>query len=205
MSKLFAIVPAAGMSRRMGRPKLLLPLGGRTVIARLLEALDRPEILATCVVVRPDDDALREAAEAAGATVVIPDAPPPDMRDSVLHALAAVEIRHAPCDSDGWLLAPADHPVLNASVLDNLIRRWLDADAPVMTPTYEGRRGHPTFFRWSVASEAFEIPDDRGLNELVHAHADDVLEAPVACASILTDLDTPEDFDSIKAQFEGGE
>ena len=47
MQRLFAVVPAAGHSRRMGRPKLLLPLGASTVIARMLAALARPEIEAT--------------------------------------------------------------------------------------------------------------------------------------------------------------
>ena len=34
-----AIVPAAGLSQRMGEPKLLLPIGGIPVIARVIEAL----------------------------------------------------------------------------------------------------------------------------------------------------------------------
>ena len=34
-----AIVPAAGRSERMGRPKLILPIGGATVIARVVAAL----------------------------------------------------------------------------------------------------------------------------------------------------------------------
>ncbi|MFT4555717.1 MAG: CTP:molybdopterin cytidylyltransferase MocA, partial [Planctomycetaceae bacterium] len=33
---LFAIVPAAGLSRRMGQPKLVMDLGGKAVIERLL-------------------------------------------------------------------------------------------------------------------------------------------------------------------------
>ena len=34
-----AVVPAAGHSQRMGRPKLILPIGGQTVIARVVSAL----------------------------------------------------------------------------------------------------------------------------------------------------------------------
>ena len=36
----FALIPAAGRSRRMGTPKLLLDVGGQTVLARLLAALE---------------------------------------------------------------------------------------------------------------------------------------------------------------------
>ena len=35
----FAVVPACGHSTRMGRPKLALPLGDRTVIERVVAAL----------------------------------------------------------------------------------------------------------------------------------------------------------------------
>jgi CTP:molybdopterin cytidylyltransferase MocA len=66
--RLFAVVPAAGHSRRMGQPKLLLPLRTSSVIARMIELLLRPEIAATVVVVRPDDEPLRAAVADGGAT-----------------------------------------------------------------------------------------------------------------------------------------
>ena len=71
MARLVVIVPAAGHSRRMGQPKLLLPLGDRPVIARLVEAFDHPSVLDVLVVIRPDDAVLAEAAAAAGAVVVL--------------------------------------------------------------------------------------------------------------------------------------
>ncbi len=38
---MFALIPAAGKSARMGRPKLTLPLGGRTVLEHVVTALRR--------------------------------------------------------------------------------------------------------------------------------------------------------------------
>ena len=57
--QLFAVVPAAGESRRMGRAKLLLPVGEKTVIARLLDVLDREDVSACVVVIRPGDESLQ--------------------------------------------------------------------------------------------------------------------------------------------------
>src|SRR5260370_3045670 len=93
MQRIFAIVPAAGHSRRMGRPKLLLPLGASTVIARMLAVLARPEIEATLVVVRPGDEPLRAAVAACGAIPLQPAVPPPEMRDSVEYALRHIELQ----------------------------------------------------------------------------------------------------------------
>lgn len=58
-SALFAVVPAAGHSRRMGRPKLLLPWGPHTVIEQVLTVL-ATTCNAIAVVIRPDDTALAE-------------------------------------------------------------------------------------------------------------------------------------------------
>src|SRR5262245_50370066 len=93
LPRLFAVVPAAGHSRRMGRPKLLLPLGSSTVIASMLAVLKAPAIAATVVVVRPADEALRAAVAEAGAIPVQPAVAPEEMRQSVEHALRYVERR----------------------------------------------------------------------------------------------------------------
>ena len=110
--RLFGIIPAAGHSRRMGQPKLLLDLGGQSILSRLLEALKTIEGMETvCVVARQDDLTLVEAAERGGATVLRPTTDPPEMRDSVEFALREIERLFAPQADDAWMLIPADHPL----------------------------------------------------------------------------------------------
>ena len=92
-SRLFALIPAAGRSRRMGSPKLLLPWGGTTVIEHLLATLARPEICAVFVVVRPTDFILRATLARTAAIVIAADQDPPDMRDSVELGLTAIQDR----------------------------------------------------------------------------------------------------------------
>jgi molybdenum cofactor cytidylyltransferase len=197
---MFAVIPAAGESRRMGRPKLLLPLGDKTVIALLLEVLDQPAIADRFVVVRADDEPLRAAVTTAGATVVTPDVPPPDMRASVQAALDEIARKHSPSDEDGWLLVPADHPVLWAEVIELMQRRFDRGDCRILVPTCEGRRGHPTIFGWELTKEVADLPTDVGLNTLLRIHADDVVELPVDDPRILIDLDTPEDYRKLRDQ-----
>lgn len=196
-SRLFAIVPAAGHSRRMGTPKLLLPLGETTIIGRVLSVLRRPEIDQAVVVVRPDDESLRAAAKAGGAVVVQPNPPPDEMRNSVEHALRHIMEHFQPHDDDAWLLSPADHPLLDSSVLDALLQRWSDGDCRILIPTHAGRRGHPVLFRWDLAREVFALPADVGLNQLVRQHADEVTTLSIDNPAILQDLDTPEDYERL--------
>lgn len=192
--KLFAVVPAAGHSRRMGEPKLLLPLEGQTVIARLLLALDHPQIAGVFVVVRRTDTALVTAVQTAGGRVVHGTTDPPDMLASVKIALAEVSSQQQPDNNDGWLLVPGDHPVLDRECIARLIDAWQESSADILIPTHNGRRGHPAFFRWSVTSQIPQIPPDHGLNWLTRHPGLTVHELPVTTRAILTDLDTPEDY-----------
>jgi molybdenum cofactor cytidylyltransferase len=196
--RLFAIVPAAGHSRRMGRPKLLLPLGEGTVISRMLGILVRPGIAATVVVVRKDDEPLRAAAAACGAIVLQPDEPPPEMRQSVEHALRYIEHQFRPQAEEGWFLAPADHPLLEPGVIERMIAAWREHPGKILVPTHQGRRGHPTLFPFRLASEVFAMPPDQGLNQLVKLHAADVLQIEIDSPAVIADLDTPDDYERLQ-------
>ncbi len=196
----FAVVPAAGLSRRMGQPKLTMTLAGRPVIEHLFGALDHPGIDAIVVVFRNADDALSVAIkncrgpQHAELIAVQPETDPPDMRTSVEIGLAAINERCSPGDDSAWLLIPADHPVLDGDVVRELLTARSHYDADVLVPTYEGERGHPTLFRWPLAGRVAQIPADCGLNWLVRHESVSVDEIEVATDSVLLDLDTPEDF-----------
>ncbi len=119
---LFALLPAAGHSRRMGRPKLSLPLGGRTVLEWTVAALREGGVETVLVVVGPHVADLAETAERAGARVCQLAEPTPDMRATVEQGLHWLEQTFAPGEQDAWLLCPADHPALDAGVVRQLIQ-----------------------------------------------------------------------------------
>lgn len=198
---LYVIIPAAGLSRRMGRPKLTLELGGRSVIARLLDALNHPAITATVVVYRRSDESLHAELQTFDVIAVQPAQDPPDMRSSVEHGVAELNRCFSPKPDDAWLLIPADHPVLDADVVSELISAWSVSDADVMVPVCNGRRGHPAFFRWSLTSRLADIPADQGLNWLLKSGDVTVREEPVDSDAILLDLDTPKDYASLQQRF----
>ena len=200
---IYAVIPAAGLSRRMGTPNLLLPLGGKTVIARLLETLDRPQIRCRAVVVRRDDGDLRHAVQEAGAWAIAPEFDPPEMRESVEVALAALAERFSPRPQDGWLLVPADHPVLSVAVIDRMVKEWQSASAQILVPAWNNRRGHPTIFSWELAAKVPQIPADRGLNWLVRSDGISIQEVPIDDPAIFTDLDTPSDYETLRQSYPG--
>src|SRR5690606_25777101 len=81
----FAVIPAAGQSRRMGQHKLLLPWAGRTVFEAVVAAWQGVPVEAAVVVARSDDRPLIELCRRLSLDVVLPDPPPDDMKASVAH------------------------------------------------------------------------------------------------------------------------
>lgn len=181
----------------MGRPKLLLPLGSGTVIGRMLSLLNRPEIGATIVVIRPDDEPLRAAVAQSAAIPLQPAVAPTEMRYSVENALRCLQTRFHAGPEDGWLLAPADHPLLDAVVLDRLISAWQSSCNRIIVPVHAGKRGHPTIFPFGLAEEVFHLPDDAGLNRLVESHAVQVDQIEVDSPGVISDLDSPGDYERL--------
>lgn len=189
----FAILPAAGASRRMGRPKLLLPWGQATMIERTLAAWRASRASAVLVTVHPEAAELASLCQAAGAIVVRPAEPPADMKASVRLALAHVERNLAPSDDDVWLLAPADMPLLTPATIDRLIgERQTGPGHGILAPSHCGRRGHPVLFPWPLAREVAELGDEEGINAFVRRHV--VREIEVDDPGIGADIDTPEDY-----------
>jgi molybdenum cofactor cytidylyltransferase len=196
--RIFGLIPAAGKSRRMGRPKLLLTIGESSVLEHVLAAVRAASVADVLVVVAPDADELARVATSAGAHVLQLDHDTPDMRASCEYGMAWIETQFRPDADDAWLLLPADHPTVRPDV----VRALLDAarangDKTIIVPAHQGRRGHPTLLRWSHAASIRALPPGQGLNAFIRAHAAETMELEWPSDEILRDLDTPEDYERL--------
>lgn len=199
---MIAVVPAAGLSTRMGRPKLALPLGDRTILEHVVTAL-RASAYQTVVVVGPHVPELVPLAKAAGAQVCVLTEQTPDMRATVERGLQWIEAHFHPRPTDAWLLAPADHPTLEAAVVHALSDSFrVDPSRSILIPTHSGRRGHPALVAWKHVEGIRALPSDRGINAYFREHAADVREVAVDSDGVLCDLDTPEDYERLRARWD---
>jgi molybdenum cofactor cytidylyltransferase len=187
----FAIVPAAGKSLRMGTAKLLLPWQGRTLIEHLLAAWRQSDVGCVVVVARRDDRPLVELLQCHDVDLVLPDEPPPQMKDSVQAALVHIRDRYRPRPHDAWLLAPADLPRLSSAVINQLLAAYQAAPCDVLVPCWQQQRGHPVLFAWRQHEAVFRLAADQGVNTLLHEMS--VRELPTSDPSTWSDVDRPED------------
>lgn len=198
MFRSYAIVPAAGGSARMGAPKLLLPIGGQSIMARVLSAWTASRATRTIVVVRPDDARLAAICRACDVDVVVPSAAPVDMKQSVQLAIEQIAATYRPRASDAWLLAPADMPWLKPAAIDAVVAAYDPGNPCAVAPTFAGRRGHPLLLPWQVASDVARLQAGAGVNSI--AARMPVCDVPWPDASILQDLDTPADVARLEAE-----
>ena len=189
-----AVVPAAGASRRMGRPKPLLAWGDRSVVGSVIEALRAGGCGEITLVVAPGDDELARWGEAAGLAVAENPRPERGMLSSVLAGVerlggaGTLARRGVPL-----LVTPADLPALAASTVRRVLAALAEG-AALAVPTHAGRRGHPLGISPPLLPELPALDPAIGLRQLLDRHAADVREVQVADPGAVEDVDTPDDY-----------
>lgn len=193
---LWAVVPCAGASRRMGRSKALLPAGDRLFVERIVETLLAGGVDEVVVVVRPGERPERGIAQRAGARIVVnPDPDHPERGGPVSSVRAALPL--LPPDVCGLLVHPVDHPRLEPSTVAALIAAFRGRGAPVTQPVWRGRRGHPVVLHRELFHEieGHDLPE--GLRSLIARHAAGRHEVHVDDPGVSDDIDTPQEYDDV--------
>lgn len=189
MMRVDAIVLAAGESRRMGRPKPLLPWDGRTLIEHLVSELSASQVANTYVVTGHHAEAVVEVLADTTAQCVLNS----DYRVGMLSSVRA-GIRAVGDDTDAVLICLGDQPHLPPALVDGLIEATREQSAMIAVPTTKGRRGHPLLFSLRYRDEILKGYEETGLRGLLDAHAAEIHHWDTDDAGILIDLDTPEDY-----------
>lgn len=184
-----AIILAAGESRRMGTNKMLLPVGGTTVIGHVVDQFQESDADRIIVVVGHEAERTAHALAGRKITVVENSNFAEGMLSSVRCGLNAV-----PCAYGGIIVGLGDQPSICTEIINRLIRAFAECGKEIIVPVHEGKRGHPLLFSTRYRAEILTQYDEVGLRGLLQAHADDVFELAVAAPGILSDMDYPEDY-----------
>jgi molybdenum cofactor cytidylyltransferase len=197
-----ALVLAAGKSSRMGGPnKLLENIAGRPLVRIVAEAAlgskARPVIVVT--------GHQRERVEAALAGLPVTFAYNPHFADGLGTSLKA-GIAALPAAADGVIVCLGDMPQVDAALIDRLIGAFdPDNSALVVIPTIDGKRGNPVVWSRRFFPDLMAVEGDVGARYLIGRYAEAVTEVPLTGTAALTDVDTPEALQAVKAELEKAE
>ena len=186
MPGISAILTAAGESRRMGRPKPLLPWRGTTLVEHQIGALFEGGVSEVVVVVGHEADAVLAQVAHTGARCVVN----PDYLQGKTTSIKA-GLRAVSADADAVLLLAVDQP-RTASIIAEVVTAHVRGDALITSPRYQGHGGHPLIFAASLRPELARITEAKqGIREVFQAHRDSVQEYALDDAMIRLDLNTP--------------
>jgi molybdenum cofactor cytidylyltransferase len=181
------VVPGAGASRRMGRPKALLELAGRPFVHHVVRALAEGGCDPVLVVVAEGDDQVTEAAQDAGAQVLANPDPGEGPITSLRVAIAALD------DTvPGIAYLPVDHPAVKPETVARLLAEARRSSAALTVPMYGPKRGHPGIFEASLFPELLDPSLTGGARIVVHRHLADACLVEVEDPGVVTDVDSPE-------------
>jgi len=111
------------------------------------------------------------------------DAGHPGMGDSISAGIAATP------DSNGWLILPADLPLIRAETIQT-VARFL-RHTPIVVPTYKRERGHPVGFSRDCKEDLLALSGPFGAVAVIRKHPSQ--EVAVNDIGIRIDIDTVED------------
>ena len=183
-----AVVLAAGESKRMGVPKLLLPYRGSTMIEAVLAGVTASRVDATWVVLGSDRRAIREKIRGFPVSVTVNTRFRRGMLSSIQKGIASL-----PRGFRAALIVLGDQPDMSPYVIDRLITPGRRGEG-IVVPVFDGRRGHPLLLDLKYRGEIANLSPETGLRGLLQAHPDDILAVDLPAAAILADIDTPEDY-----------
>jgi nicotine blue oxidoreductase len=184
------VIPCAGASLRMGRPKALLPLEGETFLTRTVGSLRGGGCDPVLVVLAAGGDGkLAAEAERAGARVVWNPDPGEGPITSLRVALGALGESVA-----GFAFLPVDHPMVRPETVVRLLDAAWRSGAALTVPTHRGKRGHPAVFGTALFGELLDPALEGGARMVVHGHLDRAELVEVDDAGVLADIDTPESY-----------
>lgn len=185
------LVLGAGGSRRLGRPKQLLPYGDGTLLDHTVATARNCDFDQIVVPIGGAADDVQTTVDLSGTDVVVNYAFGNGCSSSIAAGLDAVDPR---CDV--LVLMLGDQPGVTSETVAALLHGR--GEAAVAVCRYDDGRGHPIAFARSVFGELADLHGDKGVWRLLDGRGDEVVDVRLPGAVPL-DVDTPEDYEAVLA------
>jgi molybdenum cofactor cytidylyltransferase len=181
---------AAGGSKRLGRPKQLLPFGNATLLDHTLATARACEFDQLICVIGGAADEVRATVDLSGAEVLVNDGFGSGCSSSISLAVDAVDPA-----SDVLVLLLGDQPGVTPATVAKLLAER--GNARLGLCGYDDGRGHPFAFARSMFGMLAELHGDKAVWKLQDQLADEVVEVRID-GPIPPDIDTWEDYVALR-------
>jgi molybdenum cofactor cytidylyltransferase len=185
-----AIILAAGQSRRMGQPKMLLPWGKSTVIEQVVTAFLNAGIEDVIVVT----GGARAGVEGTLSRCKVRTVHNPDYANGEMLSSIQCALRAMPERAQATLIGLGDQPQVQEVIVRSICEVYLGRKSRLIVPSFEMRRGHPWLVARPLWNEILALKWPESPRDFLNRHAPEIHYLNVDTESVLADLDTPEDY-----------
>jgi len=186
---IYAMILAAGESKRMGKPKLILPFGETTILGTVINNVLSSKADKILVVLGSDAEKIRKKIENLSLEITTNPGYQKGMLSSVQWGF-----KNLPENAKAALVCLGDQPGISTVVINKVIDVYKRTRKGIVIPVYKKNRGHPVLIDIKYRKDVKNLNPDTGLRELVYNHPEDTVEVKVETPSILHDIDGPDDY-----------
>jgi molybdenum cofactor cytidylyltransferase len=191
-SNVAALILAAGQSKRMGQPKMLLPWGESTVLQTVLAAFRAAGVDEIVVITGALHDSITALVGDTAHTVFNPEYASGEMLLSMQCGLRHLLAEAA--EAEAVLIGLGDQPQVQARSVEAVCAAFRQSEASLVVPSFQKRRGHPWLVARPLWGALLALAPAQTPRDFLNAHADQIQYVNVDTPTILADLDTPEDY-----------
>jgi molybdenum cofactor cytidylyltransferase len=189
MTGIWAIVLAAGESRRMGSPKMILPYEGKTIIEKVLDHILASEVENVVTVLGCHQEEILKVIE----NIPVFRCYNGNYKEGMFSSVQC-GFDFLPENYRAAVVFLGDQPMAETIVINRLIKAYLDSDKGIAIPVFDNKRGHPLLVDRKYRDEILTLDESDGMRGFLRRHLDDILEVDTVNPSILKDIDTREEY-----------
>ncbi len=194
--KVAGIILAAGLGKRMGDLKQLLPFHGKPILAHTIELGRAAGLSPLILVLGHGVEKIQKSIDATAVDIVVNEHYTDGMASSIVEGLNRLAVsRHA--EVDGALFLLGDQPLVSEPVIQSICKTVGQNPDKIIIPTFKGNRGNPVYFGRNFFPELKLLSGDIGGRKLFQRFPESILEVDVDTDAVLTDIDTPEEYNSL--------
>ena len=184
-----ALILAAGQSKRMGQPKMLLPWGEKTVLEQVIHTFKAANVDEILVITGGDREQVEPLVGDSAQTVINPEFAKGEMLSSVQAGLMGIKP-----ETEAVLIGLGDQPQVQERSVRLVVEAYHENKASIVVPSFQMRRGHPWLVTLQHWDEIQRMGSTESLRNFLNRHTNEIQYVEVGDTGILKDLDTPKDY-----------